>query len=235
MKLVITKFQTGKETEARMKRFLAIIFTFCIVISQAQNTSEPDLSVVKIDPKTIVQFTVIESDTIYWDVLDEVLIISTPTFDNDEARRRYYILRRKVMKVYPYAVLAGNKLDSLKLNLDDITKKRNRKKYIKDYEDFLTDRFEPELKKLTRSEGQILSKLIYRETGLTVFELIKEYRNGWNAFWWNTSAHWYDIDLKEPYLPLENNEDQLIENILQRSFSQGLLQERVPFYPPKRN
>ncbi len=217
-----------------MKRFLAITLFITSQLVQAQTTSEPDSSIKKIDPKTILPATVIEGDTVPWVVLDEVLIISTPTFDNDEAKRRYYILRRKVIKVYPYAVMAGDKLDSLNLKLDDITKARYRKKYIKDYQKYLEERFEPELRKLTRSEGQILSKLIYRETGLTVFDLIKEYRSGWSAFWWSSSANFYDIDIKEPYQPTVNQEDRLIENILQRSFSQGLLHERVPFYPPKK-
>jgi hypothetical protein len=213
-----------------MKGWLFSLFVILIVFVQAQETG-PDTSTT-IDPKTIRPVTVIEGDTVPWDVLDEVLVISKPTFDNREARKRYYILRRKVMKVYPYAVIAGNKLDSLNLKLDSITKKRKRKKYIKRYQKFLEEKFEPELRELTRSEGQILSKLIYRETGMTVHELIKQYRSGWSAFWWNTTASWYDIDIKKPYNPMANDEDRLIENILQRSFSQGLLQERVPFYPP---
>ena len=213
-----------------MKGWLFSLFVILIVFVQAQETG-PDTSTT-IDPKTIRPVTVIEGDTRTWEVLDEVLVISKPTFDNREARKRYYILRRKVMKVYPYAVIAGNKLDSLNLKLDSITKKRKRKKYIKHYQKFLEEKFEPELRELTRSEGQILSKLIYRETGMTVHELIKQYRSGWSAFWWNTTASWYDIDIKKPYNPMANDEDRLIENILQRSFSQGLLQERVPFYPP---
>lgn len=198
----------------------------------AQET-QPD-SIKIINPKHIRPVTVIEGDTIPWDILDEVLIISTPTFDDQEARRRYYILRRKVMKVYPYAMLAGNKLDSLNLKLDGINSNRKRKKYIKKYQEFLEERFEPDLRQLTRSEGQILSKLIYRETGMSVHELIKEYRSGWTAFWWNTTAYWYDIDLKKGYDPFTDDEDKLIENILQRAFTQGLLHERVPFYPPKK-
>ena len=220
------------ENKSRLKR-LAVA---CLVVGScytlwAQET-QPD-SVRPINPKHIRPVTVIDGDTIPWDLLDEVLVISTPTFDDQEARRRYYILRRKVMKVYPYAVLAGNKLDSLNLNLDGITNKRKRKKYIKRYQKFLEERFEPELRELTRSEGQILSKLIYRETGMSVYELIKQYRSGWTAFWWNTTAYWYDIDLKQPYDTEKNEEDRLIENILQRAFTQGLLYERVPFYPPK--
>lgn len=176
---------------------------------------------------------ILEGDTILWGVLNEILLIDRPHFDNDEARNRYYLLKRKVLNVYPWAVLAGNRLDSLRLRLDTITDEDDRDDYIEEYNDFLKDRFEPELRKLTRSEGQILCKLIYRETGVSVYDLISDYRSGWTAFWWNVNANWYDISLKKPYDPEDNDEDRLIESILLRSFSQNLLQERVPFYPPK--
>jgi hypothetical protein len=180
----------------------------------------------------IVPMTIIDGDTVPWTVLDEILLISTPTFDDDEARRRYYLLKRRVYKVYPYAVLAGDKLDSLNLKLDDIRKKRHRKKYIKEYQTYLEEQFEPELKNLTRSEGQILCKLIYRETDMTVYDLISEYRSGWRAFWYNALANWYDITLKKEYAPDSSEEDKMIENILQIGFANGYLTERVPFYPP---
>lgn len=175
---------------------------------------------------------ILEGDTILWGVLNEILLIDKPHFDNDEARIQYYRLKRKVLNVYPWAVLAANRLDSLNLRLDTITDEDERDDYIEEYNDFLKDRFEPELRKLTRSEGQILTKLIYRETGMSVYDLISTYRSGWNAFWWNVNANWYDISLKKPYEPEENDEDRMIEMILLRAFSQNLLQERVPFYPP---
>lgn len=179
-----------------------------------------------------LQATLIDGDTIPWVVLDEVLFVPEPTFSDEEARRRYIYLKRKVLKVYPYAVMAGDKLDSLNLRLDSVSGRRARKRLIADYQDFLVERFEPVIRKLTHSEGQILCKLIYRETGIPVYELITEYRSGWSAFWWNVTANWNDISLKEPYDPQNNEEDKLVERILQRSFSQGLLKERVPFYPP---
>lgn len=180
------------------------------------------------ESKNLLDAIIVDGDTIPIIVLDEVLFVDQPSFDSEMARRRYYILRRKVMNVYPYAVIAGNKLDSLNIMLADIKGKRNRRRFIKDFQDYLEDNFEDQLKELTRSEGQILSKLIYRETKITTYELISEYRSGWNAFWWNTAAHWYDIELKTPYDPVNVEEDKLIENILQRAFIQGLLQERVP-------
>ncbi len=127
--------------------------------------------------------------------------------------------------MYPYAVIAGNKLDSLNLRLADIKGKRNKKKILRSF-GLSGGRFEDELKALTRTEGQILSKLISRETGITTYELIDTYRSGWNAFWWNTAAAFYDISLKIPYAPETSEEDRLIENILQRAFINDQLVER---------
>lgn len=175
----------------------------------------------------IMDAIIVDGDTIPIMILDEVLLMDKPTFDSREARRRYYILKRKVMKVYPYAVIAGNKLDSLNLLLEGKSKWR-RKKLIKEFQEYIREDFEEEIVKLTHSEGQILSKLVSRETGITTYELISEYRSGWNAFWWNTVAYFNHIDLKTPYAPLEDEEDKLIEGILQRAFIQGYLTERAP-------
>ncbi len=213
-----------------MKRHLILILLIFPLLSWAQPGSAGD-TLVKYVNKTngeILDAIVIDGDTVPIMILDEILFIETPTFDNREARRRYYILKRKVYKVYPYVVIAGNKLDSLNLALAQIKGKRKRKRYIKEFQKYLEDRFEARLKKLTRTEGQILSKLLYRETGITSYELISKYRSGWNAFWWNAMANYYDISLKTPYDPENIEEDKLIENILIRAFNTGELVERVP-------
>ncbi len=166
---------------------------------------------------------IVHGDTIPWSVLDEVLFVPKPTLTDYQARRNYYNLTKKVNRVYPYVREAALRMDTLNRQLDGINKRYQKKKYIKDYQKFLEDRFEPELRKLTRSEGQILSKLIYRETGTSVFEIIKTYRNGFSARIWSLTAWWYDIDLKRAYDPMIDPEDKLIENILVRSFISGAL------------
>ena len=175
----------------------------------------------------IMDAIIVDGDTIPIMVLDEVLSVDKPSFDSKEARKRYYILKRKVMKVYPYAVIAGNKLDSLNLTLEG-KNRWQRKRLIKEFQEYLRQDFEEEIVKLTHSEGQILSKLVSRETGMSTYDLISDYRSGWNAFWWNTVAYFNHMDLKTPYQPEEVEEDKLIENILQRAFAQGQLSERVP-------
>lgn len=216
-----------------MKRVLLLgILLLLYLFSKAQQDTSKSGSADSIFDyllKNRGQFTqaiVINGDTIPWMVLDDVLLVPTPSFDSDEAKRRYHLLRRKVLRVYPYAVMAGTQFDTLNARLERIPKKSKQKKYIKEFQEYLETRFEGELKKLTRSEGQILCKLIYRETGWTAYELLSEYRSGWTAFWYNVTANWYDISLKTEYNPTQEAEDKLIEGILKRAFLTGELVER---------
>ena len=96
--------------------------------------------------------------------------------------KSYLILRNRTLRVYPYAKLAGDRLDSLTIRLERIKNKRKRKQYLKRIESFIYDEFEEELKKLSRSQGRILIKLVHRQTGVTTHQLVKELRNGWRAF-----------------------------------------------------
>jgi hypothetical protein len=88
--------------------------------------------------------------------------------------------------------------------------------------------FSEQLKKLTRTEGRILIKLIHRQTGETMYELIKEYRSGWKAFWYNSTAQMFRLSLKKEYRPQDEALDFIVEDILQRSFLNGSLERRDP-------
>ena len=176
------------------------------------------LSRVEDASSQLVGLLVVDGDTIPWTVLDEILFVPAPTLSDFQARRQYYLLMKKVKRVYPYVREAALRMDSINMDLEGINSRWKRKKYTKNYQKFLEERFEPELRKLTRSEGQILSKLIYRETGTSVYDIIKTYRNGVSARIWSLTAWWYDIDLKKPYDPINDEEDKLIENILVRKF-----------------
>lgn len=156
--------------------------------------------------------------------LDEVVILNKLKFSSEKERRDYLILRRKTRKVYPYAKLASERLVELNSRLDQIKSKRDRKRYTKIVQEYIEDQFSAELKKLTRTEGQILVKLIHRQTGVTAYDLIKNLKSGWRAFWYNSTASLFDISLKEQYSPQTNQEDYLIEDILQRSFQSKVLE-----------
>ena len=115
--------------------------------------------------------------------LDEVYIFGKLEFANRNDKLRYYILRRKTLKVYPYAKLAAERLVELNDSLQHIKKRRHQKRYTRKVQKYIEGEFSEELKKLTRTEGQILVKLIHRQTGTTAFDLVKDLRSGWRAFW----------------------------------------------------
>lgn len=176
------------------------------------------------------EYYIVEGDTIHVGAIDlgEIRLFHKLEFKDRQERLKYLILKRKTKKVYPYAKLAADRLVSLNERLSSMKKKRQRKRYTKVVQRYIEDEFEAELKKLTRTEGQILVKLVHRQTGKTTFELIKELRSGWKAFWYNNTAKLFKISLKKEFDPNNVEEDFLIEDILQREFQSGRLEKQKP-------
>ncbi|WP_445956982.1 DUF4294 domain-containing protein [Yeosuana sp.] len=173
-------------------------------------------------------YYLVEGDTIPKETidLDEVYVLNRLKFNSKEDQMRYLILRRKTIKVYPYAKLAADRLDSLNSRLERMSSKREKRRYTKMIQKYIEGEFSDKLKKLSRTEGQILIKLVHRQTGETTFNLVKELRSGWSAFWYNTTASMFDLSLKQGYDPVNVKEDYLIEDILQRNFMSGILQRQ---------
>ena len=109
------------------------------------------------------------------------------------------------------------------LELNQLNQEDKKRLYLKKLEKFVYNEFSDELRKLSRSQGRILVKLLNRQTGLTAHNIVTEYRSKFRALLYNTAASFYSISLKDEYEPFEDYEDYLIEDILQRSFSDGSL------------
>ena len=167
---------------------------------------------------TIKEFTIIDEDTIIISKVPEVEILAFKDYDE---KLRYYILKRKVLKVYPYALKAKTKLVAIQGGLDSIPKRRHKKRYTKEVANWVKEEYAEQLKNLTMSEGRILVKLIYRETQITSYELVKSYRGRFNAFFWQTLAKFYDNDLKAKYDPINDREDMLFEYIILQAKLEG--------------
>ncbi|WP_281233358.1 DUF4294 domain-containing protein [Flavobacterium gelatinilyticum] len=165
-----------------------------------------------------------EQDSILNDTIQlPEIIISKGEKMNPEELKQFQILQNRVYKVYPYAKLAADRLTALNKGMERLKTNREKKKYFKIVEDYLNNEFEDRLKKLSRKQGQILVKLVHRQTGTTTYELIKTLKSGFKAFVSNTTANLFDISLKTEYKPYEVNEDYLIETILVRAFESGRL------------
>ncbi len=202
------------------KQYLFFLFFFNVLISLSQQS----------DNDTISDYIRIEGDTIVKGSigLNEVLLLPKRPFNNSQEIRKYLILKRKTLKVYPYSVMASKRLKSLNSRLLIIKTKRERRRYTKMVQKFLEDELTPELSKLTKSEGQILIKLIYRQTGVTTYNLVKNLRNGIKAFLYNTTARFFDLNLKTEFQPEIVLDDYYIEDIIQRSVRDNLIEYNRP-------
>ena len=168
------------------------------------------------------EFYVIKNDSLTIP-LDEIFVLNQLKFKSKNERRYYFWYYKKVQKAYPFARIAADTLLLINQELEGIKSKRKRKKKIKEIQEFMEGEFSDQLKKLTKTEGRILIKLVHRQTGQTMYDLIKEYRSGWKAFWYNSTATMFRLSLKDEYQPDTEGLDFIVEDILQRSFINGSL------------
>ena len=184
---------------------IVLLFAFCFN-SSAQ------------DKVLIANFSIIDGDSFFIADIPEVEVLA---FKDKDERKKYYILKRRVLKVYPYALAAKEKLQGIKNGLDSIPKRRHKKRYTKEIAKWVKEEYADRLKNLTMKEGKILVKLIYRETNTTSYEIVKSYRGRFNAFFWQTMAKLWDNNLKTEYDPVNIREDMLIEHILIQAKLEG--------------
>lgn len=164
------------------------------------------------EPKKIAYLKIIDGDTLYVLPLEEIEIKANQIKGKKKLIRRTNRLIRYVKKVYPYAKLAGRKLqeyDSILHTVDTDTEKR---KLMRQAEKEINEEYGSELRNLTYTQGKILLKLIDRETGNTSYELVKDLRGGFTAFFYQTFARLFGLNLKVKYDPL--GEDEQIEQIV---------------------
>lgn len=172
-------------------------------------------------PSDTVRAVVYKGDTIPYAMLHVADVIGVLSPEAAANMKRYYLLRRDVLRAYPYAKLASQKFIEFEKELNSIDKKRDRKKFVKEKEKEMKGLFEDDLKKLTVNQGRILMKLIYRETGSNTYEVVKELRGGFNAFIWQTTARMFGHNMKVEYD--SEGEDYMIEQIV-RQVENGQLQ-----------
>jgi len=150
---------------------------------------------------------------------DTIPIISLPpakatakrVFKSKKAEKQYRKLVYHVKKVLPYAKLAGKRMREVEEEVKDMSPKE-RKKRMKDLEKEIKRDYEGELTKLSFTQGRILIKLLDRETGEVSYDIIKEFRGGFTAWFFQGIARMFDYDLKDDYDA--EGSDKLIEEIV---------------------
>ncbi|KUF38238.1 DUF4294 domain-containing protein [Myroides marinus] len=206
-----------------MKKLL--LFSFLLLAQLLIAQEEKGLVAVPEIPHEII----INGDTIQEYTIPEIFI--GVDVKDEKYRRDMIILRNRLRRVYPYAKATAENLVILNANLDKMSSSGDKRRYIKRSQKYLEEQFTEKLKKLSRNDGKILIKLIDRQTGQTVFKLIKEFKSGWKAFWSNTAARTFSLNLKSEYHPESELDDFYIEVQLQYLFYSNQLEERAPHKP----
>jgi hypothetical protein len=166
------------------------------------------------DSLHIMQAMIIGKDTILVSSIPE-LNIYPRVFTSRWEQWKYRRLLRNVKAAYPYAKIAGNTLKDLDLRLASMRNERQKKQYIDETEKQLRTDFEDKLKSLTISQGRILIKLVYRETGNTTFQVVRDVKGNFSAGFWQAVARVFGSNLKSVYSPETDEEDKTIEYIIQ--------------------
>ena len=168
----------------------------------------------------VVPGKIIEGDTVPYVDLKTVVVFPQMDIKTLLELIGYEKLVYNVKKVYPYAKLAAVKLTEYKHTLDSIPTERGRRKFLRAAQKDLEERFGDEIKDLNFTQGKLLMKLIYRQTGNSTFDIVKELRGSFNAFIYQTVARVFGYDLRLQYDP--EGDDKTIERIV-RMIDDGYL------------
>ena len=160
----------------------------------------------------VARMVIVDGDTLWVADLDEVYIFPTKKFKNRREYWRYTRLIYNVKKAYPWAKVAGEKLEEVEIHMGTLKTEKEQREYIKQVEQELLDDYKEDLKKLTITQGRILIKLVDRETGDTSYELVRELRGNLSAAFWQALARIFGSNLKSEYDA--QGEDRLIEQIV---------------------
>ncbi|MBN2522391.1 MAG: DUF4294 domain-containing protein [Bacteroidales bacterium] len=191
-----------------MKKRISIFFVFCFLFAfmiKAQDYSE-------LTNENVFHIVVIEGDTIYISSIDEVIIFPKPKFNSKRQWRKYYRLIKHIKKVYPLVKAAGEKYDSISAKMMSLSTEKQKRIYIKLAEKEIMEEYEDDIRNLTITQGRILLKLIDREIGETSYDLLKELKSSFTAFFWQTIARIFGQNLKSEFDA--EGEDRLINEIM---------------------
>jgi DNA-binding phage protein len=184
----------------------------------------------------IVGIEIVGLDTLPAMTFDTVTVVSIK-IGNKTAQAEYQSLKRRVVKMEPYATKAVMLLRQVEDSIAQMDKKRNQKQYINGVLDELNDLFFKEMKdKFSRKDGMVMMKMVERQTGEPLYNTIKRMKNPIYAITMQTVVKQYGYDLKKPYDPENDAFDRDLEEILQFMEKNGgikSLDRNAPTPPPK--
>ncbi len=189
--------------------FIAIVLFFCTASTLSSQTS---IGSASINGQLFTLLLDKNGDTLYVaQELTTVSLTSPRKFKSVDEYNRYRQYLRYAAIVYPYAKEAIATFRQLNAETEEM-RKGKRKRYARKLQKDLDDKFEEPLKNLTKTQGKILVKMVERELETPLYDLIRTYRGGMTAGYWNTASKFWGYDLKHGYI---EGEDPILDAVLE--------------------
>ncbi|MCQ2194158.1 MAG: DUF4294 domain-containing protein [Paludibacteraceae bacterium] len=184
--------------------FVSVVISLSCFVAKAQDVS--------INMDNVVYAYIEDGDTIPQLVLPTIYVFPALKFESSKQEKFYWKTVRDVKRTLPYAKAIGSTLQSINAELEKIPDEKARKAYMKSKEEDLIGQYESDMRKMTLSQGKMLIRLVDRECDQTSYELIKQYRGGVRAFFWQGFAKLFGADLKTTYD--KDDKDKIVERVI---------------------
>lgn len=213
MKLIFSYIATA----AAMLLLIAAGAEECHAQKQRQKAAkQTEITVTEVLPargENVLPYFIEGNDTIYYDNIIASKVYSRLPRQKGKDWRKYYRLVHNFSKSYPYALVARKLVAAADSTIAaDRLKGAKKEKYVSAVQKELFDVFEGQMRKLTVSQGALIMKLVDREVGKSSYDVIKGYKSGIAAGFWQGIAKIFGSDLKKPYDP--EGEDRQVEELV---------------------
>ncbi len=203
-----------------MKRLMLILTVLCWLVVPGRAHAQDAVSTIEV-PSALQDvwagmYHFIEpstGDTLAMLVFNPITIYPRERFRNKKEEEFYWKTVRDVKKTLPYAKLISKMLVDIDRDMAALPNDKARKKYMEDKEDELLETYKPILKKFTLSQGKMLIRLVDRQCDKTSYQLIKQFRGGFRAVFWQGFAKMFGANLKTTYDP-NNEDDRIVERVI---------------------
>lgn len=159
-----------------------------------------------------VRLQVNSNDTFYLARMQDVWVYPQMVFTSKKQERFYWRTVRDVKKTLPFAKELAIEMRVADQQLALLPDDKARRKWWKQYEKYLFKKYENDFRRMTASQGQMLMKLMDRESDKTSYEIIKHYRGKASANFWQFVAKLFKNDLKEEYDA--SDKDRIVERVI---------------------
>lgn len=202
-----------------MTHRLSLIITAILCAAAMASAQEPllpdieDMGTGRINDARGYYWTEIDGEEVKMIVLNDVVVYPPLKFRNKKEEQFYWRTVRDVRKTLPFAKLICSTLLETYEYIETFPTQKEREDYLKAMEGAIFKQYKPMLKKFTKSQAQMLCKLIKRQTDQSGYNIIKAFLGSFRAGFWQTFGRLFGVNLKVDYRPEKDKKDAIIERV----------------------